>query len=203
MFFLSAALVGVLLCFTHEPLARAFASVDQLLGPEAVYAVVVLLFAGSLWSLTGRDRLGPENRTLQLQLVALTGLTVAVGFGSATSAALSRGEAALGLGASRSTLFFGRGRLGSLLNASALSLAVLLCVGFASYKFEHPYKWWGIEEPGTYVATETVDVPLLASIRVSHETQIAIEGVAHAITADSQVGDDVFVFPNIDLLPHY
>ena len=123
MFFLSAALVGVLLCFTHEPLARAFASVDQLLGPEAVYAVVVLLFAGSLWSLTGRDRLGPENRTLQLQLVALTGLTVAIGFGSATSAALSRGEAALGLGTiSGAALLLGRGRLGSFLNAFALSL---------------------------------------------------------------------------------
>jgi hypothetical protein len=200
MFFFSAAFVGILLCFTQEPLAGAFASLDSFLGAEAIYAVVVLLFAGSLWSLRGGGRLGPEHRPLQLQSVALTGLTVAMGYGSALSSGLSRGETSLALGTIFGTvLFLGRGRVGSFMNSFAVGLAVLLCVSFASYKFEHPYAWWGLEEPSTYVATEKVGLPLLTSIRVSNETRVAIEGVAHAITASSQVGDNVFVFPNIPI----
>ena len=200
IFFLSAAVVGILLSFTHEPLARASAAIDLSLGPDAVFAVAVLLFAGTLWSVTGRARVGPENRPLQLQHLALVGLTLAIGYGSATSAALSRGETALALGAIFGTvLHLGRGRLGSLVNTFALGLAVLLCVSFASYKFEQPYGWWGLREPSTYAATEAVDSPLLANIKVSHETRVAIDGVAQAITANSQVGDNVFVFPNIPI----
>jgi hypothetical protein len=79
----------------------------------------------------------------------------------------------------------------------ALALAFVLILGYTQDKLNSPYAWWYVDEPGISQSTEISTIGLLSGFKLSPKTRNNIDGVVNAVTQNSSLGDDVFVFPNI------
>ena len=87
--------------------------------------------------------------------------------------------------------FFGVYKLTSIVTS------LVLILGFTQVKFNMPYAWWYVDEPGISQAIESSDQEMLSGFQLSLKSRNIIDGVVKAVIKNSRPDDDVFVFPNI------
>jgi hypothetical protein len=80
---------------------------------------------------------------------------------------------------------------------AAILTSLILVLGYTKVKFNMPYAWWYVDEPGIIQAIEPSEQRMLFGFQLSQKSRAIIDGVVRAITDHSKANDDVFVFPNI------
>lgn len=193
-------LLGVLLCYRYVQFSLALDAFRTLQTPYSLYAVVVLVFVYTFLCLLRYNNLDTAQQKFFLLFFTLTGMVIAIGYGSGTSGCLVEGQTALALGTIFATILsLSRYRFGKPMKLIVLALSVCMCLSFVGYKYVHPYWWWGLTEPDIRQATETIDLDYMNGIKVSLKTKTAVEGIANTITKNSKKGDNVFTFPHIPI----
>lgn len=86
---------------------------------------------------------------------------------------------------------------------AGFSLAILLVISlvftFASRKFDAPYAWWGVSEPGVREAAYVSKTPIARGLHLSKKTAENIDALADSLAKGPQ-RDDIFAFPNIPIV---
>lgn len=80
---------------------------------------------------------------------------------------------------------------------TAIATSLVIILGYSTVKFNMPYAWWYVDEPGIKYATEISDQKMLSGFRLSQKSREIIDGVVTSVVDHSKTNDDVFVFPNI------
>ncbi len=195
LFFVMLA-VGMIVAYFSGTLSKALSSLRSGNIPYAVFYVAVVLFIIQLiWLFRNKTH---EQRPFVIKLMTLTGMVIAIGYGSGTSAGLSEGQTALGIGLIIALILHYSSHL--LMNATrlaALMMSAVLCLSIVSFKYDVPYSWWGLTEPSIRDAKyEIEDCELLNGIKVSEETAQGYELILGSIKEHTEEGDSIFVFPH-------
>ncbi len=85
--------------------------------------------------------------------------------------------------------------------ALALSVLMFLQTGFGwERKIRHVYEWWNLSVGPIESMTETVDLPMLAGIRMSKSYADMYTGVVRGVQAHTGENEEIFVFPHMPVL---
>ena len=185
------------------PLNRNLSSfLDSLMFDYSVsqifYSVVIVVFVLSFALLLPgfRVAVSPPEKEKKLLILAL----MSIGFllGNGTSAGISIYGAFIGLPIlicillQKTTPW----NLGKLFFLPACLLLMAFCV---KSKYDKPYSWWGITEPGIYDSSSEPKTPLLKGLKLNPESTKMIDEVVELIKLNSTESDEVFTFPNVPI----
>ncbi len=166
--------------------------------PYVVFYVMVAVFiVAMVWLFKNK---ASEHKRWVLLLMTLSGMTIAIGYGSGTSAGLSEGQTALALGLIIALLLhFSAHAYMHLTRILAFAMSACLCLSIVSFKYDIPYSWWGLTEGNLRYATKTIDNEYLSGIKVSRTTKYGYERILNIIDQNTKEGDSIFVFPHVPI----
>ncbi len=194
--FLSLLVIGALLAYLIPSLGGALSNFREANLPYVVFYVVIVIFAITLvWLFKNKQS---EHRAWAMRLMTLSGMAIAVGYGSGTSSGLSEGQTALCVALIIALLlYFSSHILMHAIRLTALAMALLICLSIISFKYDLPYSWWGLAEGDLRNAKYTIEgSEELSGIRVSKDTKVGYEEILSIIAENSEQGDSIFVFPH-------
>ena len=195
--FVISVFVGIFACYKIVRLSTAFSSLRDSSIPFVSFIIIVALFIYELIRVIWNRKHIVDGGQWNLMLMAIAGLAFAVNYGSGTSASLSEGQTALNVGLILGLiLYLAQHKFGRPIQITAVLIAFSMIMTIVSYKYEHPYSWWGLNEGDLREATQELNVPNVSHIKVSEETKEAIEGIVRDIQDNSEEGDSIFVFPH-------
>ena len=198
--FIIAIFSGVILCFYNPGSSYVFKALSFKGMPNIVFVIPVLVFLFEFLHLLTIDKNDHHKLIWNIQLFTLTGMIIAIGYGSGTSAGLSEGQTALALGLIISLLLmFSSNAFGTPIRIIVILMTVSMSLSIVSSKIVIPYSWWGLTESDMRQASNQIDVPYMNDILVSAQTKHGIETIVSITNEHSAPGDSIFAFPHIPI----
>lgn len=198
--FIIAIFSGVILCFYNPGTSYVFKALTFKGMPNIVFVIPVLVFLFEFLHLLTIDKNDHQKLIWNIQLFTLTGMIIAIGYGSGTSAGLSEGQTALALGLIVSLLLmFSGNTFGTPIRIIVILMTVSMSLSIVSSKIIIPYSWWGLTESDMRQASDQIDVPYMNDILVSTQTKHGIETIVSITNEHSAPGDSIFAFPHIPI----
>ncbi len=194
IFFLTLT-AGMVLTYFFPSLGTNMSGLRSGNMPYVVFYIIVAIFVVCMvWLFKNK---GSEQKSWVLKLMTLSGMAIAIGYGSGTSAGLSEGQTALAVGLIIALLLhFSEHVYMHITRILALMLSVVICLSIVSFKYDTPYSWWGLTEGNIRQATYTIDNEYLEGIKVSRKTKYGYDRILKIIDQHTQEGDSIFVFPH-------
>lgn len=198
--FIIAIFCGVILCFYNPGTSYVFKALIFKGMPNIVFVIPVLVFLFEFLHLLTIDKNDHSKLIWNLKLFTLTGMIIAIGYGSGTSAGLSEGQTALALGLIISLLLmFSSNTFGTPIRIIVILMTVSMSLSIVSSKIIIPYSWWGLTESDIRQASDKIDVPYMNDILVSAQTKHGIETIVSITNEHSAPGDSIFAFPHVPI----
>lgn len=194
--FFAMLVAGGVIAFFSKDFSAAMSDMRSANLPYVVFYIAIVLFVIQLvWLFKNKTH---EQRPFVLKLMTLTGMVIAIGYGSGTSAGLSEGQTALGIALIIALILHYSSH--SFMHATrfiALMMSAVLCLSIVSFKYDIPYSWWGLTEPSIREANYEIEgCELLEGIKVSESTAKGYELILENIDKYTEEGDSIFVFPH-------
>lgn len=200
--FSAAVFTGIVFCYFIRRGSDTFIAlkfIDEI--PFISFWVVLLLFIYELVQIIHIKKMTKDEVSFHLPYFAVLGMTIAINYGSGTSASLSQGQTALNVGLVLGTLFYVcKHKYAGPIRLTILSASVCLCLSIVSCKYVSPYSWWGLKEGDIRDATYELDIPNARHIKVSESTYIGLQGIYNDVISHSNTEDSIFVFPHAPIL---
>lgn len=200
-------IAGIGLVYFFNSLSSSFCSlyIDNL--PVASFAVCCLLFLMCFVLLLAQKfnikniHFSESTIALFFNVMFISGMVIAIGYGSGTSAGLSEGQTALAVGLLVALLLYFSDHLFGRTSQTIIFLfCYILSLSIISKKFILPYSWWGLTEASVQESnTEITDIDELEGLLLSESTADGIERITKAIKDNSNENDTIFVFPQIPI----
>lgn len=200
LIYILTVLTGFILILKYYQISSSFQMFEISNLPSIIYVIPVAIFFWLSIKLIVCKLNNINISYNNIILFVISGITVAIGYGSGTSAGLSQGQTALGVGILFGLLMkYSNHKYGTIFKLSTFLIMVALTLNIVSAKFILPYSWWGLTESNLYQANYSVDNQYLSHIYVSKETKNGIENIVNNIEKYSTINDNIFCFPHIPI----
>lgn len=194
------AVIFIIIAGSANESIGTYFSENFLVNQYAVYLFDVIVFIFCAIKLIVSKAKKQEISSFYTVLCILCGAVFAIGYGCGTSGGLSQGELGFGLGVLICILLFNfRSKIGSISKIVAVSMVFVVSATCITFKYVHPYNWWGMSQPSIYECTYRTDIPLFKHIRMSEDTGKIYEEIVHNITDNTDPDDKIFCFPHIPI----
>ena len=133
--------------------------------------------------------------------VFLSGVVFTLSYSVCTSGGLAESQTALGFSFMVLVLMVAASYRKREITVAALSLLMVFQTAVCfSRKVQTTYAWWGLETGSVSEQTETCEVPIFKGIKMSPLYADMYNDVYQSVTANSDPGDEIFVFPHLPVI---
>jgi hypothetical protein len=189
---LSGVIAAIVLAYYFHFAVDAFIDV----GHSFVNYIIVIAIAATVVAVAYGALTHSFVDAIGRRLLMVSIFSAGMIFGNGTSAGLSEVGCFLGFG-----LFISAGMCmaydllltrGALIGLSCCYLAFL-----AESKFEHPYAWWGVQEPDVRSGRAKCAIPELAGMDLSTRTVEVVDAISSRLQTPDSAGLTMFCYPHI------
>ena len=206
-FFSMFLVLGIALVYFSTRFSSSFIELRINNLPVASYCVCCLCFLSSFAILIiqkfqiRKIHISKPTASFSFNIMFISGMIVAIGYGCGTSSGLSEGQTALAIGLLVELAFyFSNHNFSKSSKAIILLFCYILALSIISQKFQHPYNWWGLEEVSIKESkTKITDIDELDGLLLSESTADGMERITKDIRNNSKKEDYIFCFPQIPI----